>query len=143
MVVAVILLFGGATVWALSPARSSLSLDVRFEKSQTTVAKGERAKIVKVVERIRSEGWCSFEVAIVIGHADPSEASLNTAHALSIARAEGAAKILNKNGVPSERVYVEGKGATQPIEGAASARVEIEFIGGPKSVNCPRPSTLK
>lgn len=77
----------------------------------------------------------ALEVIVATGHTDwtgPEEYNMK----LSLRRAESVKAYLVSKGVPADRVYVEGKGETQPIasnktrEGRAqNRRVEIEIVG--------------
>jgi OOP family OmpA-OmpF porin len=75
------------------------------------------------------------EVVIAVGHTDSVGSNFYN-QGLSVRRAESVKAYLVSKGIPSDRVYTETKGATQPaadnstVEGRAqNRRVEIEFVG--------------
>ena len=82
-------------------------------------------------------GAVSLEVVIAVGHTDSQEATNDVNRLrLSINRAEAVKDYLASKGIERNRVYTEGKGATQPAasnatqEGRAkNRRVEIEVVG--------------
>ena len=130
--------FAASLTWALS-IKATLGLDVTFEKGQVELSEPEYARIVDTLDRIRREDWCTFEVAIVTGHSDPSEGDGALLLNLSNERAKKIAGFVRANGVPDGHVYVEGKGDSQPLEGMFSGRVELEFVGGGKGRECQFP----
>lgn len=115
-----------------STAKSSSTIDgqVRFAAGGTTIESNDaRVTLDKLVERLRE---IKLEALVVVGHADASE---NEAERLSQARAEAAKAYLVGRGIPTERIYTEGKGANQPVadngtsEGRAmNRRVELEAL---------------
>jgi OOP family OmpA-OmpF porin len=72
---------------------------------------------------------------LATGHTDSiGKASYNKK--LSIRRAQAVKDYLVKLGIPSERIFIEGKGATQPVASnktsqgrARNRRVDVEVIG--------------
>ena len=129
----------GVSAWALTAAKSSLPLTIGFESGSTNLSSNAREAVGRVIDRIRAEDWCTFEVAIVVGHADATEGSAAAVQALSVARAETVADVLRKQGIPPTMILVEGQGSSRPAEGRPSARVELEAVGGAKSKDCPYP----
>jgi OOP family OmpA-OmpF porin len=78
----------------------------------------------------------TLEVIIAMGHATPEEGNPSQTQKLSIDRAEAVKAFLVSSGVNKNRVYTEGKGASQPAaangtaEGRAkNRRVEVEVVG--------------
>ena len=133
----VVTVFAGVSVSALTPAKSSLALTVSFGPGSTSLATKDGEAVVGAIDRIRAEDWCTFEVVIVVGHADAAEGVAAAVQALSLARAESVAEVLRKQGIPANKIYVEGKGSSRPMEGRPSARAEIEAVGGVASKACP------
>jgi outer membrane protein OmpA-like peptidoglycan-associated protein len=133
-----LLLVGCASTASALSIYSTLGLDVSFERMGVALNAGERAKIAGALDRIRAEDWCTFEVAIVVGHADPSEKP-SSLQSLSELRAAYVANLLEEYGVPKKRIYQEGKGARQPGS-HPSGRVEVDFKGGIGSVGCEFPA---
>jgi OmpA-OmpF porin, OOP family len=74
-----------------------------------------------------------LEIVMVVGHADPSESN---SLALSNARAEQVKLYLAKNGIEKNRIYIEGKGAQQPLGSASklNRRVEVVVVGVPNEL---------
>lgn len=118
---------------------SSLDVDVVFAKGAASLSDVERKKVVDAVERIRREDWCTFEVAITVGHADASEGEAADLMRLSELRAAYVANVVRERGIPAKRVYEEGKGGTQPLPQSFSARAEIYFKGGVGGPGCKFP----
>jgi outer membrane protein OmpA-like peptidoglycan-associated protein len=138
--IAVVAAVGFATSlsWGLS-IKATLSLDVKFEKGQVELSRLEYARIADALDRIRREDWCTFEVAIVEGHADPGEGDGAFLLKLSTERAKKIAEFLRARGVPDGRVYFEGKGDSQSLKGVFSARAALDFIGGGRGPECQFP----
>lgn len=138
--IAVVAVVGFATslAWGLN-IKSTLWLDLNFEKGQVELSGREYARIVDALVRIQREDWCTFEVAIVEGHADPGEGDGAFLLKLSHERAKKIAEFLRASGVPDGRVYFEGKGDSRPLEGMFSARAELDFVGGGKGGECQFP----
>ena len=71
-----------------------------------------------------------------MGHASPDEGPADVAQQLSVRRAEAAKAHLVSQGIEPNRIYTEGRGASQPTadnstaEGRAkNRRVELELVG--------------
>jgi len=112
--------------------RVVLNADTFFDFDKTEIKPEGR----QVLDQVAAQAaQLNLETIIATGHTD----SIGTAdynQGLSERRANAVKGYLVNQGVPTDRVYVEGKGATQPIasnatrEGRAqNRRVEIEVIG--------------
>lgn len=138
----------GAVACALVLAMSELhatsvyvskDVDVPFANRAVALSADERTRLAFALDNIRD--WCGFELAFITGHADPSEATSNETVALSESRAKYVAQLLRIYGVPQKRVFTEGKGDSQPLQGSFSGRVEIYFKGegtGERGCSIPR-----
>jgi OmpA-OmpF porin, OOP family len=81
----------------------------------------------------------TLEVIVAVGHTDSIGTDAYN-QKLSIRRAEAVKKYLVSQGIEAKRIYVEGKGESQPVadnktkEGRAkNRRVQIEAIGTRKN----------
>lgn len=101
-------------------------LQLDFGASALTWDPVAQGRLARAVDQVRS--WCGFQFALVTGHADPSETDTTSLAELSIARAMYVVQLLGTLGVPKERTFSEGKGASQPLPGW-SGRVEIDLQG--------------
>ncbi len=66
---------------------------------------------------------------VVVGHSDVLEAGVTDAQTLSLNRAKAVAAVFQADGYSADRIFVEAKGATQPIAGGSNpinSRVEVE-----------------
>ena len=91
-----------------------------------------KLRLDEVIAKISS---ISVEVIIAVGHSD-STGSVAAQQRLSQARANAVRDYFISTGVEANRVYAEGKGATQPVADNATAagrarnnRVELEVVG--------------
>jgi len=112
--------------------RVVLNADTFFDFDKTTIKPEGR----QVLDQVAAQAaQLNLETIIATGHTDSTgPAAYN--QGLSERRANAVKAYLVNQGVPTDRVYVEGKGATQPIasnatrEGRAqNRRVELEVIG--------------
>ena len=96
-----------------------------FERHAVALDAESRTRVAATVDLART--WCGFMVAIVSGHADPSEAtSPGGLMELSVTRAAYVSQLLESFGMPRKRIYQEGKGAAQPSF-QWSGRVEVDL----------------
>lgn len=110
----------------------TVAADVFFDPGQAVLKPAARLRLDEIVERVRS---VSLEVIVAVGHSD-STGSAATQLSLSRARANAVRDHFIAKGVERNRIYAEGKGATQPVADNATAagrarnnRVEIEAVG--------------
>jgi len=112
--------------------RVVLNADTFFDFDKSAIKSEGR----QVLDQVAAQAaQLNLETIIATGHTDSTgPAAYN--QGLSERRANAVKTYLVNQGVPTDRVYVEGKGATQPIasnatrEGRAqNRRVEIEVIG--------------
>jgi len=112
--------------------RVVLNADTFFDFDKTDIKPEGR----QVLDQVASQATqLNLDTIIATGHTDSTgPATYN--QGLSERRANAVKAYLVNQGVPTDRVYVEGKGASQPIasnatrEGRAqNRRVEIEVIG--------------
>lgn len=109
----------------------SFSADLFFASGKADLQPAGKASLDDLADKLQG---INLEVIIVVGHADAvGGASAN--YALSLRRAEAVKTYLLTKGF-SDRVYVEGKGETQPVASnqtaagrASNRRVEIEVVG--------------
>ena len=102
------------------------SLDILLKPGSKVL---DAESIRKLDALVAALSGVKLEVIIVIGHSDKSDGNSNDL-LLSTQRADAVKSYLAKKGIPENRVYVEGKGSTQPIGKAdENRRVELEAIG--------------
>ena len=108
------------------------SADAFFDFDKAVLKPEGRAKLDDLVDKLQ---LVDVESIIAVGHTD-SVGSDRYNQRLSVRRAEAVKKYLVSKGIPADRVYIEGKGETQPVatnktaEGRAqNRRVEIEVVG--------------
>jgi len=112
----------------------TFAADGFFDVSKAALRPDAKEKLDAMAEKA---GGISLEVVIAVGHTDAQEATNDVnRRKLSIDRAEAVKNYLASKGIDRNRVYTEGKGATQPVASNASAegraknrRVEVEVVG--------------
>lgn len=121
-----------APVVAPTATKVVLNADTFFDFDKATLKPEGRQILDQVVSQVNS---INLETLIATGHTD-SIGTEQYNQGLSERRANTVKNYLVSQGVPADRVYVEGKGETSPIasnstrEGRAqNRRVEIEIVG--------------
>ena len=113
-------------------AKVSLTTDTSFGFDQSSLRPEGIERLKKLHAEIQN---AKVDSILATGHTDSiGKASYNKK--LSIRRAQAVKDYLVKLGIPSERIFIDGKGATQPVasnktsEGRArNRRVDVEVIG--------------
>jgi len=121
-----------APVVAPAVQRVVLNADTFFDFDKAVIKTEGRQVLDQVAAQVAQ---LNLETLIATGHTDSTgPAAYN--QGLSERRANAVKAYLVDKGIPTDRIYVEGKGASQPIasnatrEGRAqNRRVEIEIVG--------------
>ena len=129
----------GAIAAAASPvaaAKVTLNADALFDFDKSVIKPAAKASLDSLVGKVKS---LTLEVIVAVGHTDSIGTDAYN-QKLSIRRAEAVKKYLVSKGIEAKRIYVEGKGESQPVadnktkEGRAkNRRVQIEAIGTRKN----------
>ncbi len=116
------------------PAASKVTYaaDAFFDFDKSVLKPGGRAKLDDLVSKLKE---MQLEVIVAVGHTDNvGTATYN--RGLAMRRSEAVKAHLVSRGVERSRVYVQGKGETQPVADnnteqgrAKNRRVEIEIVG--------------
>lgn len=124
-----------APMTARPPAMEKVSLtaELQLNTGLTTFLPDSSAKLDNLAAQAKR---VTLEVIIAVGHASPDEGPADVAQRLSVRRAEAAKAHLVSQGIEPNRIYTEGRGASQPTadnstaEGRAkNRRVELELVG--------------
>ncbi len=117
-------------------AKVTLNADALFDFDKSVLKPAAKASLDSLAGKVKS---LTLEVIIAVGHTDSIGTDAYN-QKLSIRRAEAVKKYLVSNGIEAKRIYVEGKGESQPVadnktkEGRAkNRRVQIEAIGTRKN----------
>jgi OOP family OmpA-OmpF porin len=113
-------------------AKVSLTTDTSFGFDQSSLRPEGIERLKKLHAEIQN---AKVDSILATGHTDSiGKASYNKK--LSIRRAQAVKDYLVKLGIPSERIFIDGKGATQPVASnktsqgrARNRRVDVEVIG--------------
>jgi OOP family OmpA-OmpF porin len=110
----------------------TFAADGFFAVGSPRLQKGAEAKLSDLADKVKT---MALEVIIIVGHTD-STGNAAANQRLSVQRAEAAKAYLVSKGIERNRIYTEGKGATQPVadnrtaEGRAkNRRIEVEVVG--------------
>jgi OOP family OmpA-OmpF porin len=128
-----------AATAAASPIAASkvtLNADALFDFDKSVLKPAAIASLDSLAGKVKS---LTLEVIVAVGHTDSVGTDAYN-QKLSIRRAEAVKKHLVNQGIEARRIYVEGKGESQPVadnktaEGRAkNRRVQIEAIGTRKN----------
>ena len=113
-------------------AKVSLTTDTSFGFDQATLRPEGINRLKKLQTELQN---AKVDSILATGHTDSiGKASYN--QKLSIRRAQAVKDYLVKLGIPSDRIFIDGKGATQPVASnktsqgrARNRRVDVEVIG--------------
>ncbi|MBI4292218.1 MAG: OmpA family protein [Betaproteobacteria bacterium] len=117
----------------------TLAADALFDFDKSVIKPDARGKLDDLVGKIKG---VSLEVVIAVGHTDRIGSDKYNQR-LSQRRAESVKAYLVSKGVPTNRIYTEGRGEKQPVKDcpgikqrsklieclAPNRRVEIEVVG--------------
>jgi OOP family OmpA-OmpF porin len=122
-----------------APAVSSkvtYNADALFDFDKSVLKPEAKASLDSLIGKIKN---LTLEVVIAVGHTD-AIGTVAYNQKLSVRRANAVKQYLVSKGIEQNRVYVEGKGKSQPVadnktkEGRAkNRRVEIEVVGTRKN----------
>jgi OmpA-OmpF porin, OOP family len=125
----------GALAGTVAPAASAkvtYNADALFDFDKSVLKPEAKASLDSLLGKIKN---LKLEVVIAVGHTD-AIGTVAYNQKLSIRRANAVKKYLVSKGIEQNRIYVEGKGKSQPVadnktkEGRAkNRRVEIEVVG--------------
>lgn len=113
-------------------AKVSLTTDTSFGFDQSSLRPEGLERLKKLHAELQN---AKVDSILATGHTDSiGKASYNKK--LSIRRAQAVKDYLVKLGIPSDRIFIDGKGATQPVASnktsqgrARNRRVDVEVIG--------------
>ena len=120
----------------IAAAKVTLNADALFDFDKSVLKPAAQASLDSLAGKVKS---LTLEVIVAVGHTDSVGTDAYN-QKLSIRRAEAVKKHLISEGIEAKRIYVEGKGESQPVadnktaEGRAkNRRVQIEAIGTRKN----------
>jgi OOP family OmpA-OmpF porin len=120
----------------IAAAKVTLNADALFDFDKSVIKPAAKASLDSLAGKVKS---LTLEVIVAVGHTDSIGTDAYN-QKLSIRRAEAVKKYLVSQGIEAKRIYVEGKGESQPVadnktaEGRAkNRRVQIEAIGTRKN----------
>ena len=109
----------------------SFDTDTLFDFDKAALKSEGRQRLDLLVSRLMDT---MVQVVVALGHTD-SIGSHAYNQQLSVKRAKAVVDYLNGKGIPSEKIFAEGRGASQPIASnsneagrAMNRRVEIEVV---------------
>lgn len=117
---------------APAPEKVTFTSEALFDFDKAVLTPKAKAELDQIVAKTKG---MNLEVAIAVGHTDSTGAE-GYNQKLSIKRAEAVKAYLVSNGIEKNRIYTEGKGATQPAvdnkskaNRAKNRRVVVEIVG--------------
>ncbi|MEY4209567.1 MAG: hypothetical protein RLZZ20_2719 [Pseudomonadota bacterium] len=121
-----------APVTAPSADKVTFEADAFFDFDKSVLKPAGKAKLSDLVSKLQGT---DIEVVVATGHTDAIGSDAYNMK-LSLRRANAVKAFLVSKGIPADRVFVEGKGESQPVasnktrEGRAkNRRVEVEVVG--------------
>lgn len=125
-----------APVVAPKPAPTSekvtFAADTLFDFDKAVLKSEGKAELNELVSKLKN---VNLEAVVATGHTD-SVGTVAYNQKLSVRRAEAVKHYLVSHGVASDRIYVSGKGKSQPVASnktaagrAQNRRVDIEVVG--------------
>ena len=123
-----------APVAAAAPSSDKVTFeaDAFFDFDKSVLKPAGKAKLADLVSKLQGT---DIEVVVATGHTDAIGSDAYNMK-LSLRRANAVKAFLVSKGIPADRVFVEGKGESQPVasnktrEGRAkNRRVEVEVVG--------------
>ena len=121
---------------AKAAAKVTLNADALFDFDKSALKPAAITSLNSLAGKVKS---LTLEVIVAVGHTDSVGTDAYN-QKLSIRRAEAVKKHLVSQGIEAKRIYVEGKGESQPVADNKTAegrsknrRVEIEAIGTRKN----------
>ena len=113
-------------------AKVTLNADALFDFDKSAIKPAAKASLDSLAGKVKS---LTLEVIVAVGHTDSVGTDAYN-QKLSIRRAESVKKYLISQGIEAKRIYIEGKGESQPVADNKTAegrgknrRVQIEAIG--------------
>lgn len=117
---------------APSSDKVTFEADAFFDFDKSVLKPAGKAKLSDLVSKLQGT---DIEVVVATGHTDAIGSDAYNMK-LSLRRANAVKAFLVSKGIPADRVFVEGKGESQPVasnktrEGRAkNRRVEVEVVG--------------
>jgi OmpA-OmpF porin, OOP family len=121
---------------AKATAKVTLNADALFDFDKSALKPAAITSLNSLAGKVKS---LTLEVIVAVGHTDSVGTDAYN-QKLSIRRAEAVKKHLVSQGIEAKRIYVEGKGESQPVADnktadgrAKNRRVQIEAIGTRKN----------
>lgn len=121
-----------AAAAAPSAEKVTFEADAFFDFDKSVLKPAGKAKLSDLVSKLQGT---DIEVVVATGHTDSIGTDAYNIK-LSLRRANAVKAFLVSKGVPADRIFVEGKGESQPVasnktrEGRAkNRRVEVEVVG--------------
>jgi OOP family OmpA-OmpF porin len=121
---------------ANAAAKVTLNADALFDFDKSALKPAAITSLNSLAGKVKS---LTLEVIVAVGHTDSVGTDAYN-QKLSIRRAEAVKKHLVSQGIEAKRIYVEGKGESQPVADNKTAegrsknrRVQIEAIGTRKN----------